>query len=260
MKYLGGKYKLGKEISEVINKHVDPSSVKGYVEPFCGALGVLKHMNKVYKNRCIASDNHSDLIKLWSDVQSDTFVVPHEVTEDDYNTIKYYDSPNSIKAFVGFGLSFGGRFFGAYAPKYTNGKNENYLQAAINSVNKLRPLIQGVKFSSKSYKSHNHKNKLIYCDPPYQKTKFPIKYRTGVKNYDVFDNIEFWEIMRKWSANNIVFISETTAPDDFVCIWEKVTQRSAAQSQKTRFKSESDSHANEKLFVHKSVVSRLKST
>ena len=42
---------IGKEISEIMNKMVDPSSVKGYVEPFC-ALG-LKHMNKVYTNRCI---------------------------------------------------------------------------------------------------------------------------------------------------------------------------------------------------------------
>ena len=259
MKYLGGKYMIGKEISEIMNKHVEPSSVKGYVEPFCGALGVLKHMNKTYTNRCVASDNHSDLIQLWKEVQENTFDTPDEVSENDYNTIKHYSSPNSLKAFVGFGLSFGGRYFGPYAPKYTNGKKENYLQAATNSVNKLRPLIQGVKFSAKSYKNQSHKNKLIYCDPPYQQTKFPIKYRRGVKEYDVFDNNEFWEIMRKWSENNIVFISETSAPEDFVCIWEKLSHRSAAQSKKTRYKAESESYASEKLFVHNSVIPKLKS-
>ena len=65
--------------------------------------------------------------------------------------------------------------------------------------------------------------------------------------------------MRNWSENNIVFISETSAPEDFICIWEKISHRSAAQSKKTRYKSESDSYANEKLFVHNSVVSKLKS-
>ena len=45
---------------------------------------------------------------------------------------------------------------------------------------------------------------LVYCDPPYAYSKYPIKYRRDVKKYDVFDNAEFWEQVRKWSKNNIV--------------------------------------------------------
>ena len=63
---------------------------------------------------------------------------------------------------------------------------------------------------------------LIYCDPPYQTTKYdPIKYRTDTKYYDIFDNEKFWNIMRLWSKKNHVFISETTAPDDFVLFGRK---------------------------------------
>ena len=47
----------------------------------------------------------------------------------------------------------------------------------------------------------------------------------------VFDN-EILNIMIKWSKNNYVFISETTAPDDFIPVWQKTTHRSASQSEK----------------------------
>ena len=98
-------------------------------------------------------------------------------------------------------------------------EKENYLQAATNSVNKLRPLIQGINFSSKSYNSHKHKNKLIYCDPPYQQTKFPIKYRTGVKKYDVFDNKEFWEIMKNGVL--IILYLFQKLPHQMICMCMK---------------------------------------
>ena len=40
MKYVGGKHKLGIEISELINNIVDCKCVDGYFEPFCGSLGM----------------------------------------------------------------------------------------------------------------------------------------------------------------------------------------------------------------------------
>jgi site-specific DNA-adenine methylase len=98
----------------------------------------------------------------------------------------------------------------------------------------------------------------IYCDPPYAYTKFPIKYRRDVKHYDVFNNEHFWDVMREWSKNNFVVISEITAPDDFIEIWHQDRYRSAAQSTKTRFsdksKTASNTHDTEKLFIHKSLL------
>ena len=98
---------------------------------------------------------------------------------------------------------------------------------------------------------------MVYCDPPYQNTKFPIKYRTDTKYYDIFDNKKFWEVVREWSKNNYVFISEISAPEDFIAVWEKNVHRSASQSSKTRYKNEREKNKIEKLYVHKSVHKRL---
>ena len=59
--------------------------------------------------------------------------------------------------------------------------------------------------------------------------------------------------MREWSKNNYVFISETTAPPDFIPIWQKNTHRSASQSEKTRYKNDSDAFKIEKVYVHNSL-------
>ena len=252
MKYLGGKYILGKQISEVLLS-MPTHNINGYLEPFCGALGVLKRMTPHF-NKCSASDIHCDLIELWNNVQKNTFIPPNNMTEKEYYIIKNMKSPSALKAFVGFGCSFGGKYFCGYAQKYTNGKKENYLQAVTNSMNKLRPHIQKVKFKCISYDKLRPSNKLIYCDPPYKSNKFPIKYRKAVRKYDIFDNSKFWEIMRKWSKNNIVVISEIQAPEDFICIWSKKKYRSISQSSKTRFKNKNTKKfTTEKLFIHNSL-------
>ena len=56
-------------------------------------------------------------------------------------------------------------------------------------------------------------NMLIYCDPPYKSTQ---RYSTGQ-----FDSELFWNTMRKWSEQNVVFISEQIAPSDFEIVWTK---------------------------------------
>jgi len=109
-----------------------------------------------------------------------------------------------------------------------------------------------IDFDCCSYDEWDPHNQLIYCDPPYQITKNPVKYRTGTKKYDVFDNQHFWDVMRLWSKDNYVFISETTAPSDFVRIWSKSTHRSVSQSDKTRYKNPSNTFIEEGLYVHES--------
>ena len=259
MKYLGGKNKLGKHISAAILKTVDEQpqlfnikkdDVRGLLVPFCGSLGVLKFLAPHFR-KIRASDTHEDLIALWKSVQSGKFNPPKEITEEEYKRIKNLPSPNPLKAFAGFGLSFGGKYFSGFAQKYTNGKNENYLRAATNSIKKLEPVIQRVKFNVSDYSRLRPKNMLIYADPPYVNKRFPVKYRRGTKKYDVFDNDKFWETMRKWSKNNIVFVSEVSAPDDFVAVWSKPKARSVSQSKKTRFKNKSKKWTTEKLFVYK---------
>ena len=88
----------------------------------------------------------------------------------------------------------------------------NFCSAYV-SLLKITEKIKDVDFFCKDYRNINPKNKIIYCDPPYLNNDY-------LQNkYFKFDTEEFWKIMRRWSKNNIVIISEYTAPDDFECIW-----------------------------------------
>ena len=268
MKYLGGKQRLGKHLSpfllslwDDINKNKNNIKLNGYLEPFCGSLGVFKHMTILSERGAktiVGNDYHPDLISMWKEVQSGTYNYPCSISEKQYNDAKKLKSPNGYKAFVGFGMSFGGRYFGAYSQKYLGNKKEDFCKEMLNSLKRTAPLIQNhkVKFTNKSYLSFRPSNKFIYCDPPYEQGKYPIKYRRDTKFYDSFDNEEFWEVMRKWSKTNFVVISELNAPDDFIQIWQQQSYRSAAQSKKTRFNNQnitSETHKTEKLFIHKSL-------
>ena len=254
MKYLGGKQRLGKHIAPILHYLWESNDYTGYLEPFCGSLGVFQHMTELNGAKTIvANDYHPDLIELWKEVQNDTFTPPLSVSEEEYNQAKLLNSPNALKAFIGFGMSFGGRYFGAFATKYLGDKKEDFCKEMANSIKRIGPKLRfpKVKFTNSRYQSLRPKNKLIYCDPPYQQSKYPIKYRTDIKYYDEFDNEEFWNIMRKWSKSNLVIISETSAPPDFVEVWNTQRYRSAAQSTKTRFKSETTKTTQiEKLYVH----------
>ena len=50
--------------------------------------------------------------------------------------------------------------------------------------------------------------------------------------------------MRKISKDNMVFISELNAPNDFKCIWERPFTRTLDRNKNNQFK------VVEKLFIH----------
>lgn len=228
MKYLGGKQRIGKHIAEFLKQF----NCDKYMEPFCGALGVLKNMTHL---NVIANDWHPDLIEMWIQVQNLSLKYPESISEEEYNAAKILQSPSGIKAFIGFGMSFGGRYFGAYSQKYLGNKKEDFCLEMTRSLNRIAPLIKNVNFTNQDYRTLKPEGFLIYCDPPY-KTKLPIKYRRDTKKYDKFDTEEFWNIMREWSKNNIVIISETSAPEDFKEIWSSASNRSASRSKNTKTK------------------------
>ena len=251
MKYLGGKQRLGKHIAIVLKDLWEQTNgLTHYIEPFCGSLGVLKNMTDL-SVPVVANDYHQDLIQMWCEVRDKTLVYPDHVSEEEYNKAKQIPSPSALKSFIGFGLSFGGRYFGAFAPKYVNGKKEDFCKEMKTSLTRISPQIQKVTFTNQMYQDMNPVHSFIYCDPPYRQVKFPIRYRREVKHYDKFDSDLFWETMRKWSEHNFVVISELSAPDDFIEIWNLNRYRSACQSTKTRFKDPTiTTHRVEKLFVY----------
>jgi hypothetical protein len=75
-------------------------------------------------------------------------------------------------------------------------------------------LVYDLDVNKDNYFSAN--NVLVHnCDPPYRET-------TGY--YHKFDSDEFWDVVRKWSAENIVVVSEYSAPEDFKCVLEMPTK------------------------------------
>ena len=213
MRYLGGKKRIGEEISKVLKKYAPPYSVNGYIEPFCGCLSITIYMVDDYN--CYVSDIQKDLIMLWKEIKSGTFKYPKNVSKKIWLRYKNDPKPNAMRAFVGFGCSFGGKWFETYAGDYCE---KDYCKVTSDGIEKLKPFIKKIKSikhcSYEKWDNPKLKGFLIYCDPPYKNTS---KYSASTK----FEHKKFWEIMRKWSKHNIVIVSEYTAPKDFKCIWKK---------------------------------------
>lgn len=159
----------------------------------------------------VASDSNHALITMYRALQ-DGWLPPDDVSEDLYAEYKAKQDPSDpLTAFIGIGCSFGGKWFGGYARQ----KGYNFAAGGRRALQKQLPSIMGVRFLAQDYKDWYPSDKLIYCDPPYENT-------TGYK--DKFNHVEFWDVMREWSKNNTVVISEYNAPEDFRCVVEIPTK------------------------------------
>lgn len=164
------------------------------------------------------------------------YELPDSITKEEYYYIKNHkDNDPILTGFVGFGCSFGGRWFEGYA---RNNTGTNYALQSKKSVLKDLSTMQHVEFTCKNYKDVElPENCIIYADPPYNNT-------TGYSG-GKFDSSTFWEYAREVSKTHLMFISEQTAPDDFVSVWEKSITRTLDRNKQNQFK------ATEKLFIHK---------
>jgi DNA adenine methylase len=217
-------------------------------------------IDKITGNRG-ASDTNPYLISMWVGL-SNGWMPPEEISRDLYNkcrdvynklkfnTSKLTKEQSALIGYVGFNGSYGGRFYdGGYAgiTKTKQGKERNYPKEAYSNVMKQIETIKGVEFLCANYKDLNHpSNSIIYCDPPYNGTK---EYKSAIESG--FNSGEFWEWCRnQTNLGHTVFISEYSAPEDFICIWSQVVKSSLSANgliggSKTSV---------EKLFIHKSLA------
>lgn len=206
MQYMGGKFRIRKQISSYlrsVRRH------KVYYEPFVGAAWVLSEMDGLRA----AADGNKALIRMYQELQMG-WVPPGEVSEEMYQEVKRrMDMDDPLTAFVGFGCSFGGKWFGGYAAR----GSRNYALNAKNSLLEMLPRIRDAKFSYRMYDEWEPKPSLIYCDPPYRET-------TAYGALPSFDHDKFWQVMREWSRIADVYISEYQAPEDFECVLEIFTR------------------------------------
>jgi DNA adenine methylase len=192
-----------------------PTTKISYLEPFCGALGVFRHMSQYGYRKCIGSDLQPDIIRLWKAVKTGTLRLPGSVSKDQYKARCLSKRPSALRAALGFGLGYRGVFCSGF----DNGSST--FAALTNSFESTGTYIKSnprVSFVHKDYRGWRPRGVLIYCDPPYKASSKRSTFR-GVA--PCFDHQEFWDTMRRWSQNNYVFVSELQAPKDFKCIWSK---------------------------------------
>jgi DNA adenine methylase len=234
MRYLGGKSVISGKISKIINDKIEevnnPNSV--FISLFCGACSI---ESKIKSQFHFCNDKHPYLIAMYKALQNG-YEFPEFVSEEQYKYIREHKDENpALTGFVGFGCSFGGKWFGGYAR--THEEPKGFAGEAKRSLIKINNSLNKAVFTCLDYKDVDIPDgSFVYADPPYMNTT---KYSKGM----VIDYEEFWDYMRKISKNNYVFISEQTAPDDFVSIWEKESTRFINTN--GRFK------VTEHLFVYK---------
>jgi len=205
MQYMGSKNRIAKHILPIMLAERKPD--QWWVEPFVGGANMI---DKVAGNR-MGNDSHEFLVSLLVALR-DGYIPPTDISKELYYAIKSkpQEYPKELVGFVGFLCSFGGKWWGGYA---FNKKGDNYAERGSRCLVKQAKNFGGIVFKSGSYLALEiPENSLIYCDPPYANT---CKYKDGF-NHDVF-----WEWCRtKTKSGHTVFISEYSAPNDFVCVKE----------------------------------------
>lgn len=214
MRYLGGKSRIAKEIAAIV-------APKGlWWEPFCGGLSVSVQLAKYGPG--LVSDASPALISLYQAVR-DGWQPPESLSPAQYDGAKLLPDGEPLKAFAGFGCSFGGKWFAGYA----KGGGRNHCGESARTLAKD---VAGIASASLAHCSFFERQpqpgefEAIYCDPPYEGT-------TGYKGVAAFDSAAFWARCQEWaSAGARVYVSEYACPVPHEGVWEKPLRVSAGQS------------------------------
>ena len=231
MRYQGGKSRIAADIARFIVPVRGRDSV--FVSLFCGSCSVESKVHGF--SRMILNDLHPYLIALLRGAQNG-YTLPDTISEDEYYFLR--DNPDLdpvLTGFVGFGCSYGGKWFGGYA---RNQGNRNYAAESKRSLLKDMSALSKAEFLNLDYRAVPIPlHATVYADPPYSNTT---GYKTGK-----FDSAEFWCFMRLIAeTGHTVYVSEQTAPKDFTCIWEKPFTRTLDRNKQNQFS------VTEKLFTY----------
>lgn len=244
MRYLGGKFRQGKVLAQIIAPHLQPNGT--YIEPFCGSLwAAIQVIKKApWGLNVRLSDSNEALITMWRALL-DGWKPPSVVTEREYNVYKYTQDPLDPKtAFIGFGCAFAAKWYNGFA---RNNSGVNYAKQSVEScAKKMAVLWDAEKHNGThldieyaDYRSYeNQLNSVMYLDPPYA--------GRATQTDEPFDSEKFWDFARKVSKKNKVFVTEFIAPADFVPI------HSFGDTVVRHYAGKGTDGTQECVFVHKS--------
>lgn len=219
MKYMGSKNNHYKEMLPIILQYRKQG--QPYVEPFCGGCNMIYKVPSTWPR--YANDNHFYLIELLKHVQNDG-ELPDYISESEYKDIQsnQSNSPAWLVGFVGFGCSFGAKWFDGFARNVKKGSpNEdlnmttrNYCAESKRNLLKQAPYLKGITFTCGDYRDMPiPANSVIYIDPPYKGT-------TGYAEKFDHNGLYLWlQTMR--AAGHTIFVSEYSMPPEFKLIGGK---------------------------------------
>jgi len=233
MHYAGSKSKV-RGITLVIQSFIPHGGI--YWEPFVGAGRMIERINNC---RRYGSDLDVHIIDLLKAMQNG-WQPPGSLSEKEYQhwmkVAKTTKTRDPMIAFVGYGCSFGGVFFGGYA-RCEKGVNKTV--AAIHARNQLlssRRMIQGVELRVRNYTKGlwiDEQPDVIYADPPYEGTR-------KVGGLGGFDNTAFWKWCQQQAGlGSVVLVSEYICPIGGArVIWERQVRKSLRATDGTTHKVE----------------------
>lgn len=236
MGYQGGKRRGSDFILETLNDEMFDGW--DYLEPFLGYAHILRRV--VNKRSYTAADGNPLVAELMKGIKAKKAFPT--VSREEYERLKHQRGVVGFKrAVAAFAYSYNGGEWKGYVGglrgrdrrDYPDEHRRYYAQLADNET------FRKAKISHSDYRSFKPQGMLVYCDPPYRNT-------TAYGGL-AFDHDEFWETMRRWSRDNVVFISEYTAPPDFVRV--DCAQKRGLLNHQSR-----DVYNLECLFVHKSCL------
>lgn len=212
MRYVGSKKRLAPKILEVIQQLRGERNT--YIEPFLGGANSFKVISPHF-TVAVGIELCEDIALMWQAVR-DGRVPPTEISEEEYEELRT-GNPSARRGFVGFGGSFGGKWFGGYARGgfNSNGQPRNYQAESARAVLKNADTIKRAKIIHGDYSlAPVTSDCVVYCDPPYEGT---IPYGAVGE----FDSQRFWRTCEVWTRiGALVVVSEYTAPPGWSVIRE----------------------------------------
>lgn len=228
MRYVGGKSKIAQHLAAEMLAASEGRVV--YWEPFVGGGSMLPHMAPFFR-QTVASDISDDLILMWQALQRG-WMPPEVVTVEEYNELRTAP-PSALRGLVGFGGSFGGKWFGGYARGGfdSKGNPRNHQWESARAAMRIRDAIASspVTFERRHYQTIQPQwGDVVYCDPPYAETQ-------GYGAAGEFDSAAFWETAERWSElGATVFVSEYSAPEGWESVWSANKRQSLVRPDQGR--------------------------
>lgn len=213
MNYHGGKQRVGKDIAGIINNILlqNEGCIDAYIEPFCGMLGVYKHID-IYPNlEYLLGDIQGNVIEMCKAFQRGWMPTENLENKETYIKIRNIKNDTKEKGFYGFFNTYRGSFFDTF-----NYQDNNQFNRIIEKAKKIIDMNPNAVFTKGDYTQFsNKKGCIFYCDPPYE--------NTNCKYLEKFDSEKFYNWCIKMSKTNLVFVSSYNVPDKlkWIIVYER---------------------------------------